>query len=302
MGAKPLISIVTPTFNQVHTLDECMLSVLQQDGLGDRFDLQYIVVDGGSTDGSVKLIESRRDSLHWFRSGEDGGPYDAVNRGFDHADGEILSWLNGDDKLCPWALATVASIFSSLPECQWLTSRRPIAMDSKGQIASVHCRPGFSNAAILRGAHHPRSLEALPYIQQESTFFSAKLWDKIGKNIDTEFKLAGDFDLWVRMAEFAELDSVPVPLGMFRCVAGQRSSQVERYEIEASKSLQSRRGISLPPAPREPGLNRRLARRLFGTPLWADDCPLIERDAIAADEPQWTRTRRTISNLDWSSG
>ncbi|MEO1615231.1 MAG: glycosyltransferase [Planctomycetota bacterium] len=302
MTAKPLISIVTPTLNQVQTLRECMRSVLEQEGVGSLFDLQYIVVDGGSDDGSLEIIESFRERLHWFRSGADDGPYDAVNRGFDHASGHVMGWLNGDDVLCPWALRTIASVFESVPDCRWLTSRRPIAMDSTGQIASVHCRPGFAAAAILAGAHHPASREALPYIQQESTFFTRELWEQVDRKIETSFSLAGDFDLWLRMAEHAPLDSVPVPLGMFRCVAGQRSSQTEAYEAECTKSLRERQGIVLHPnaSPRQASFLQRFRRRILKQPLWSYECQVLERDNLETTQAGWKRKARIMTEADWS--
>lgn len=300
MNAKPLISIVTPTRNQVHTLSGCMDSVLLQEGVGELFDLQYIVVDGGSTDGSLSLIEARRDQLHWYQSGDDDGPYDAVNQGLHQADGDILGWLNGDDALCPWALRTIAGVFASITDCRWLTTRNPILMDAGGQIAMVHHRPGFSSEAILRGAHHPCSFESLPYLQQESTFFHQELWTRVGRRIDTEYALAGDFDLWLRMAEFSELDSVAVPLGMFRSIEGQRSSDQDRYRIEAARSLQERRGIVMPEERPAIGWASRAQRRITGRSLWSDECPLIERENPGSTEAAWIRRRRSIGDRDWS--
>src|SRR5258708_5296321 len=113
----PSISIITPSYNQVSFLEETIQSVLQQ----DYPNLEYVIIDGGSTDGSVEIIQKYADRLtHWV-SEPDGGQYDAVNRGFQYTRGEIMAYINSDDKYTPWAFSVVGEIFESLPEIEWLT-------------------------------------------------------------------------------------------------------------------------------------------------------------------------------------
>ncbi|MGV3532725.1 MAG: glycosyltransferase family 2 protein, partial [Chthoniobacteraceae bacterium] len=146
------ISIVTPSYNQAPFLEQCMLSVLQQ----PHQPLEYIVMDGGSKDGSVEIIQRHADRLAAWVSEPDGGQYDAINKGFARSTGEIMSWLNSDDQLTPWALSIVADIFESCPEVEWLTTLSQIRWDAHGR--AVRCLPqgGFSRAGFLAGENLPR--------------------------------------------------------------------------------------------------------------------------------------------------
>src|SRR5215470_7311361 len=110
--ARPRISIVTPSFNQARFLEATIRSVLDQ-----RYDnLEYIVVDGGSTDGSVEIIKRYADRLAFWCSEADGGHGNALNKGLRRATGEIMAWLNSDDIYWPWTLAAVAEIFEAHPD------------------------------------------------------------------------------------------------------------------------------------------------------------------------------------------
>src|SRR5579859_3708649 len=100
----PRISIVTPSFNQRAFLEETIRSVLDQ-----RYpNLEYVIIDGGSTDGSVDIIRKYERHLAFWVSEPDGGQYDAINKGFAHTTGELLGWLNADDKYLPWSFSTLA--------------------------------------------------------------------------------------------------------------------------------------------------------------------------------------------------
>jgi glycosyltransferase involved in cell wall biosynthesis len=112
------ISVVTPSFNQGVFLEAAMRSVLDQAGC----DIEYVVMDGGSTDGSVETIERFAPQLVHWESARDAGQYDAVTRGFSHTSGEVMGWLNSDDLYCRWAFSIVAEIFAQHPEVEWLTT------------------------------------------------------------------------------------------------------------------------------------------------------------------------------------
>lgn len=234
------ITIVTPSFNRARFLEATMCSVLDQ----DYPNLEYIVVDGGSTDGSADIIRKHADRLAWSCCEADGGQYDAINKGFAHGTGEIMGWLNSDDLHFPWALRTVATVFSLFPDVDWITSLLPVTWNAQGVPFSVRTKEGFSSLYFRRGLYmSDPSRYTRGFIQQESTFWRRSLWEKIGGSIDTSFRLAGDFDLWARFFEEADLCGVQAPLAGFRLHGDQVSiTQREEYRADADRSLRSHGG------------------------------------------------------------
>ena len=235
----PKISIVTPSFNQAQFLEATIESILHQ----KYPNLEYIIIDGGSTDGSQEIIKKYEKDLHFWCSEPDAGQYDAINKGFAKSTGEIMTWLNSDDMYCPWALRTVASIFCELPQVEWLTTLNPLKWDWYGLCINSRLIPGFSKEGFLDGCYLHQGEKSLGAIQQESTFWRRSLWKKAGKCITTEFKLASDFDLWCRFFTHAELYGTTSPLGGFRSQMNQRSTQTELYKVEAEKSLKRMRSL-----------------------------------------------------------
>jgi glycosyltransferase involved in cell wall biosynthesis len=217
----PTISVVTATLNRANYLEEAMRSVLEQ----DYPRVEYVVVDGASTDGSVELIRRYEHRLTWWCSERDEGHFDALNKGFTRTTGEVMAWLNSDDKYTPWAFQVAGEIFAALPQVQWLTTLFPILWDARGR--AMHCKrvEGFSRAGFLRGEHFPRpgSLSS-GWIQQESTFWRRSLWEKAGGRVDASLRVAGDFELWARFFEHADLYGVTTPIGGFR-IHGEQFTQ-----------------------------------------------------------------------------
>lgn len=234
----PLISVVTPSYNQANFLESAIKSVLNQ----DYPNLQYIIIDGGSNDGSQEVIERYQRYLHFWCSEPDQGQYDAINKGFSHASGQILTWLNSDDMLCPWALRTIASVMTKLPQVKWLSTLRPAYWDYHSFCSNIGSIDGYSLEAFLDGYYLP-PIGGKAFIQQESTFWNRELWNQSGSYLSTELKLASDFDLWCRFFQHTDLYGIASPLGGFRQQHLQRSRNLELYSQEAINSLNRLRQI-----------------------------------------------------------
>lgn len=210
----PKISIVTPTFNQGNFIEESILSVI-----GQKYpNLEYIIMDGGSTDNSMEVIKKYEQHITYFTSQKDDGMYDALNRGFKKATGEIMGWLNSDDLLLNKSLFTLADIFQNNADVEWLQGY-PCMADESGRI--VFQRPQRSSRfSFYRKEYHDGI-----FIQQESTYWRRSLWEKSGASISSDYKYAGDFELWMRFYKYAEQFITPALIGAFRLRKGQQSEK-----------------------------------------------------------------------------
>jgi len=232
----PKITIVTPAFNANNTIAQTIESVLGQ----DYPNLEYIIIDAASTDGTAQIIEHYSNHLSYWQSQTDGGQYDAINQGFAKSSGEIMCWLNADDKLLSNALFVVADIFTQLDSVQWISSLQPASWDANGNLAQVRSLPGFSKQAFIDGLYLPTTTKKGYWLQQESSFWRRSLWEKAGAAIPN-YALAGDFALWCRFYEFTPLYGVTYPLGGFRMIEGQRSEDYQAYMTEAAQALSEAR-------------------------------------------------------------
>jgi len=252
----PRISIVTPSFNQGAFLERAMRSVLDQ-AYGE---LEYVVVDGGSKDGSVEIVRRHADRLAWWTSEPDAGQYDALNKGFARTSGEIMAWLNSDDMYVPGALSMVAEIFAAFPQVEWLTTLFPLWWDERDRPVLCSDSGGYTGAGFLRGEHLGGTHFFKSFIQQESTFWRRSLWDRAGGRLDAAYDLAGDFELWARFFAHAELFAVAAPLAGFRGHPGQKTARdMEGYLAEAAAVLRAHGGRLRGPVA---SLLRRVGERL----------------------------------------
>lgn len=238
--AMPSIALVTPSLDQGRFLETALRSVLDQ----DYPTLEYVVADGGSTDGSVEIIERYADRLAAWWSGPDEGHADAVNRGFERTTGDVMGWLNADDALVPGALHVVSEIFERFPEIEWLTAGFQPWLDELGRLVVVGRTRGFHRDAFRLGLHGARQAgRRLAYVPQESTFWRRSLWERAGGRLDPSYEPAADFELWTRFFEHAELHVADTVIGMFRAHSAQRSARErERYHERARAVLVERHG------------------------------------------------------------
>jgi glycosyltransferase involved in cell wall biosynthesis len=221
----PRISIVTPSYNQAGFLRKTLDSVLDQ----HYPDLEFIVIDGGSNDGSVEILREYNPRLTYWISEPDRGQSHALNKGFAHASGEILTWLNSDDVLLPGALQAVGEIFARCPQVHWLTGQ-PANLDTQDRLRLFPLKTGRFRSLIQRGWYHGRGLG---FIRQEGTFWRRALWNQAGSSINEVQHYAMDDDLWRRFAQYAELVTVDLPLAAFRTQPSQKTARLDRYYTEA---------------------------------------------------------------------
>jgi len=238
--SSPRISIVTPSYNQGDFIEDTISAVLSQ----NYPNLEYIIIDGGSYDHTLDVIKKYEQYLSYWISEPDNGQYNALNKGFAQSTGEIMGWINSDDKYLPWTFLTIAEIFSMFPEVEWLTSSYPIWLDKRGHPVGCSYFGGFNRDAFMKGANLPgREWYSRQAIQQESTFWRRSLWERSGSCLDTSIKVAGDYELWTRFFTHADLYALPVPLAGFRHHGNQKSvNQKEEYMIEAEKVLRGNGG------------------------------------------------------------
>ena len=185
-----LVTIVTPSFNQAAFLERTIQSVLGQ----TYQNIEYFVMDGGSTDGSVEIIRKYEQRLKGWVSEKDRGQTDAINKGFARANGEILAWLNSDDTYEPEAVAKAVAYLEAHPQVGLVYADASFINEQDGVIGSFPAAQ-TDYARLRRGYVH---------IPQQAAFFRDSLWKQVGP-LDPEFYFAMDYDLWVRLARLAPL-------------------------------------------------------------------------------------------------
>lgn len=222
----PKITIVTPVYNQVRYLEKTIRSILNQ----GYPNLEYIIIDGGSTDGTVDIIKKYQSQLAYWVSEPDKGMYDAIQKGFEHSTGEIMCWLNSDDIFFDKCLFVIADVFENHHEVGWFTAKSA-SIDTEDRIL------GISDIKDLRFCKYDFYLNRGFWVPQASTIWRRSLWQKIGGSLDTSLRLAGDFDLWVKFINMAPLYVVDSLIGTYRIREGQLSQMMDKYMQEVSSSL-----------------------------------------------------------------
>lgn len=232
-------SIVTPSRNSQDYIGETLESVLSQRG---DFEIEYFIVDAESTDNTREIVRHyqyliennfypvncKQVNLYWI-SEQDNGMYDAINKGFGRASGDIYAWVNSDDIYLPGAFHTVASVFNKYISLEWV--KGITSYINRDSIFYKAGRSGLYTQAWIKNGVYGRSAY---FIQQTSVFWRSRLWDKISA-IDPKLKVAGDYYLWRQFAEHTSLVAVDVQVSCFRRVPGQLSQDISRYHQEMAQ-------------------------------------------------------------------
>lgn len=220
-NGQPKISIVTPSYNQGIFLEETIQSVLNQ----DYSNLEYIIIDGGSTDNSIDIITKYQHRLAYWESNKDRGFGHAINKGFSRASGDIFCWLNSDDLLLPDALRLIGNYFCSYSNVGLVFGNRHI-IDAKSALRRK--RDYFF--------YFPGQFKYGKTLPQECTFWRREVHEQVG-GLDENLKFAIDFDLWCRISKVATVRHIPFYLGAFREQPLSKSATLEKIGIDERRSI-----------------------------------------------------------------
>ena len=235
-GMPPVmkVTIVTPSFNQGAFIERTVESVLSQRG---DFELEYLVVDGGSTDETLSVLRRRERRLR-FVSEKDRGQSDAINKGFRMATGEVLAWLNSDDTYEPGALQAALSAMRE-GGARWCFGECRIVDEQDREVRRSISR--YKNRLSRR--YSLRGLLGRNFIPQPATFFRRDLLEEAGP-LDESLHYAMDYDLWLRFARLAEPAFVPRPLAAFRWHGAAKTAG--RYRVAAWECFRIARSRARP--------------------------------------------------------
>jgi hypothetical protein len=217
-----LVSLITPSYNQAPYLDQTIRSVLAQ----DYPNIQYLISDGASTDGSVDIIRKYAPRLAWWVSEPDRGQADAINKGFAHATGDIVAWLNSDDVYAPHAVARAVQTFETHPRAG-IVYGRAVSITPKGRPLND-----------LAFAHWTvDDLAAFNILTQPAVFIRRAAWERAG-GLDPSYHLLLDHHLWLRIAAREEMIGVPEVWAFARHhPAAKNVAQAEKFGQEAFRLL-----------------------------------------------------------------
>ena len=218
----PLVSIITPSYNQAAYLEQTIQSVLQQ----DYPHIEYILVDGGSTDGSLEIIHNYADQFAYWVSEPDSGQAEAINKGFSHARGEIVAWLNSDDLYLPGAISQAVAALQADPQLGMVYADA-ITIDASGQVLT---ELKFADYGLL-------DLMGFRIICQPAVFMRRTTLEKAGI-LDTTYHFLLDHHLWLRLAQQAPIQHVNATWAAARHHPGAKNvAQAAGFGKEAFRIL-----------------------------------------------------------------
>jgi glycosyltransferase involved in cell wall biosynthesis len=239
MPEHPRISVITPSLNQGRFIERTIRSVLSQ----GYPDLEYIVVDGGSTDGTHEILRRYEGRLRWL-SGGDNGQSDAINKGIRLSTGEIIAYLNSDDTYEPGALETVAAYFASHPSALWATGRCRMIDEEDREIRGLIT----SYKDMLLSRYSYRLLLITNFISQPATFLRRRAIAEFGL-FDPAHHLVMDYDYWLRIGRVHRPGIIEERLACFRVHGASKTSssfrRTFRQELEVSRMRSGSRLINV---------------------------------------------------------
>lgn len=217
------ISIITPSLNQSRFLERTARSILDQQG---SFELEWWVIDGGSTDGTLDLLRTMDDPrLSWI-SEPDAGQADAVNKGLARASGDVIGWLNSDDLYLPGALTAVADCFAD-PDMQWAVGGCRIIDEHDREVRPAVSR--YKERALRRFSRERLLRENI--IPQPAVFWRSSFGSRVGP-MDPSLHYTMDYDLWLRMSQLAPPVLIDAPLAAFRLHRQSKSGVFSRLQFD----------------------------------------------------------------------
>lgn len=229
--APPLVSIVTPSLNQGEFIEDTIRSVLGQ----DYMDIEYLVVDGGSRDGTIDILRQHGDALRWT-SGPDGGQSDAINRGLLATSGEILAWLNADDRYLPGAVRAAAEAFLEDPTLDLVYGMADFIDRSGAPLGPCrHVAPWDLSRLVQR----------VNFIVQPAVFFRRAAFEAVG-GLNADLHYVMDYDLWIRLGSRGHVRYLPRVLAEVRVHAATKTATgglPRLAEMERMARRHGRRGV-----------------------------------------------------------
>ncbi len=225
------ISIITTNFNTEKYLEETILSILNQKG---NFDLEYIIIDGGSTDGSLEIIKKYQNKLKYI-SEKDRGQADGINKGLKMATGDIVAFLNSDDLYTEGTLEKVVKYFENNPECKWLTGYCKIINEHGTEIREYITK--YKNMKLKNFSLNQLLIE--DSISQPATFWRRELLEEIGY-FDEDLHYAMDQDYWCKIAKKYPLHLIKEYLAKFRFTSDTKTGSGIDKTLAESKLVAER--------------------------------------------------------------
>lgn len=221
---QPLVSIVTPSYNQVQYLEETILSILNQ----DYPNIEYIIIDGGSTDGSIEIIKKYADRLAYWVSESDRGQSHAINKGWARATGEIVAYLNSDDVYTPGAIRAAVQALQANPQTCMVYSDALAVNERSTVTRGLKSQPFDVKRLILEDS----------YIPQPTVFMRRHALNTVGL-LDERLHMVMDYDLWVRLGlEYSAIYLSGVNLALVREHAAAKSTaKMDKFPVERRRIM-----------------------------------------------------------------